>query len=60
MAVPKKKTSKAKRDSRRAHDAISKPAMATCSNCGELKMPHNVCSACGFYNGKKIIDVEEA
>ena len=60
MAVPKKKTSKSKRDLRRAHDAIKKPAMAICSNCGEPKQPHNVCKACGYYNGKQIFEVEEA
>jgi large subunit ribosomal protein L32 len=60
MAVPKKKTSKSKRNLRRAHDAIKKPAMATCSNCGEPKLPHNVCKACGYYNGKQILEVEEA
>jgi len=59
MAVPKKKTSKAKRDKRRANDALKSPAKATCSNCGEVKIPHNVCSSCGYYNGKKIVEVEE-
>ncbi len=59
MAVPKKKTSKSKRDKRRAHDALKMPAKSTCSNCGEIKLPHHVCEACGFYNGKKVIEVEE-
>ncbi len=59
MAVPKKKTSKSKRDKRRSHDALKIPAKSTCSNCGEVKLPHNVCEACGYYNGKKIIEVEE-
>ena len=59
MAVPKKKTSKSKRDMRRAHDALKSPAKATCSNCGEVKVPHNVCPACGYYNGKQVIEVED-
>lgn len=54
MAVPKKKTSKSRRDMRRAHDALPTNAAATCKNCGEVKRPHNVCSKCGHYNGKKV------
>ena len=37
MAVPKKKTSKARRDRRRAnHDKISQPAISACVECGAL------------------------
>ena len=44
MAVPKKKTSKSKRDMRRAHDALSAPGISACSNCGEPKAPHRACA----------------
>ena len=30
-----------------------------CSKCGELMMPHRVCKACGSYNKKEIIKVED-
>ena len=55
MAVPKKKTSKSRRGMRRAHDALSTPAYVECPNCGELKRPHHVCGACGYYAGREII-----
>ena len=29
-----------------------------CPNCGELKLPHNLCSACGHYNGREIVSTE--
>ena len=29
--------------------------MMECDNCGELKLPHHICSACGFYNKKEIV-----
>lgn len=55
MAVPKKKTSQSRRNMRRAHDALSTNAVSVCKVCGEAVKPHNVCKACGSYNGKKII-----
>ncbi len=59
MAVPKKKTSKSKRDMRRAHDAISAPGISTCPQCQEPKAPHRVCESCGFYKGKEVLGSEE-
>ncbi|MDP8268515.1 MAG: 50S ribosomal protein L32 [Candidatus Tenebribacter davisii] len=53
MAVPKRKTSKSRRDKRRTHYKATAPATAVCSNCGEICKPHNICAKCGHYNGKK-------
>lgn len=55
MAVPKKKTSKSKKNMRRSHDALSAPGYSTCSNCQEPKLPHRVCASCGTYKGKEVI-----
>lgn len=55
MAVPKKKVSKSKRDMRRAHHRLRPVNLIECSNCGELKLPHHVCAACGHYNGREVI-----
>ena len=60
MAVPKKKTSKARRDKRRAHDFLTAPSLSECPNCHEPKMPHRVCPHCGHYKGKEVIDVKNA
>jgi large subunit ribosomal protein L32 len=54
MAVPKKKTSKSRRNMRRAHDHLPPSASIECSNCGELKRPHHVCAACGHYDGREV------
>jgi large subunit ribosomal protein L32 len=59
MAVPKRKTSKARRDKRRTHYKAAMPTVSTCSHCGEAVRPHNVCAKCGHYNGKKVIDIQE-
>ena len=58
MAVPRKKVSKSKRDSRRAHDALKPSAYVECPNCGELKRPHHVCASCGYYDGREVVSVE--
>jgi len=57
MAVPKRKTSPSRRGMRRSHDALQPQAFHECSNCGELKRPHNLCPSCGHYNGREIIAV---
>ena len=61
MAVPKKKTSRARRDRRRAHDGLKfTAAVESCPNCGELKLRHRLCEACGQYRGRQIFEVTEA
>lgn len=57
MAVPKRKTSKSKRNKRRAHDALVAPTVVTCPECGEPKLPHRVCPSCGMYKGRKVLDI---
>lgn len=57
MANPKRKHSKTRRDTRRAHDALKPAGTVACSNCGEPKAPHRVCSACGYYKGKQVLAV---
>jgi len=57
MAVPKRKVSPHRRGNRRSHDALKVEAFAECTNCGELKRPHHLCTACGHYNGREIVPV---
>lgn len=59
MAVPKRKTSKARRDKRRsAVWKLTAPALTRCSNCGEFKLAHRACANCGTYNGREVIKTE--
>jgi large subunit ribosomal protein L32 len=53
MAVPKKKTSKSRRDMRRAHHALDKINVVEDKTTGELKRPHHV-SVDGYYNGRQV------
>jgi large subunit ribosomal protein L32 len=59
MAVPKGKTSKAKRDKRRSHHALAPPALSTCPQCSSPKLPHRICPNCGSYRGRTIIETDE-
>ncbi|MEZ4630809.1 MAG: 50S ribosomal protein L32 [Deinococcales bacterium] len=56
--VPKKKTSKSSRDSRRAHHALSAPNLVSCANCGSKKISYTVCPECGYYGGKQILEID--
>lgn len=58
MAVPKKKTSRTRRDKRRTHKKLEAPARSICPQCGEPKVPHFVCPSCGTYKGREIVEVE--
>ncbi|HXI03724.1 MAG TPA: 50S ribosomal protein L32 [Candidatus Saccharimonadales bacterium] len=58
MPNPKRRHSRARRNRRRAHDALTSPSLSECSNCHEPKMPHRVCPHCGFYKGRAVIEVE--
>ena len=59
MAVPKRKTSKSKRDKRRTHKKTEAPNTATRPQCGEAVLPHHACPSCGTYKGRTVIEGEE-
>ncbi|MDR3243095.1 MAG: 50S ribosomal protein L32 [Clostridiales Family XIII bacterium] len=59
MAVPKRRTSKSKRDKRRAPNMkINSPGLSVCSKCHEPKLPHRVCPNCNYYDGREIVASE--
>ncbi len=58
MAVQQSKSSRARRDKRRAHDRLRKPTLSTDPHTGETHRRHHV-TADGFYRGRQILDREE-
>jgi large subunit ribosomal protein L32 len=54
MAVPKRKTSKARRDQRRATHKLEAPRVNTCPQCGSPKRAHRICPTCGTYKGREV------
>ncbi|MDI6796779.1 MAG: 50S ribosomal protein L32 [Desulfatibacillaceae bacterium] len=59
MALPKRKTSKSRRDMRRTHWKLAAPSVTKCPECGDPKMPHRVCPNCGKYKGRSVIEEAE-
>jgi len=60
VAVPKRKTTRAKRDQRRAqHDRVRAPNTIPCPNCDEMMLPHRICPSCGHYKGRQVIGTKE-
>jgi len=56
--LPKRKVSKGRRDRRRAHDALTSRKLVSCTNCGEMRLPHHVCPNCGHYKGREVVTIE--
>ncbi len=55
MPNPKRKMSKTRRDKRRTHYKATAPTLGKCSNCGDLKLTHCACPACGYYDGRSMM-----
>jgi large subunit ribosomal protein L32 len=55
MPVPKRKLSRARRDSRAACKFIRPKAFTHCTNCKETIATHVACLSCGFYKGIKVL-----
>ncbi|MFH1566221.1 MAG: 50S ribosomal protein L32 [bacterium] len=47
MPVPKKKTSKSKKNRRRKHLKLSVKSIVSCDKCKADKLPHTICGGCG-------------
>ncbi|MFL2888395.1 MAG: 50S ribosomal protein L32 [Pelagibacterales bacterium MED-G40] len=57
MAVPKRKTSKSRRNQRRSHHKVSAINVIEDKKSGEYRLSHHIDLKTGYYNGKKILDV---
>ena len=57
---PKGKTSKSRKNMRRAQSwTITLPSLVACPNCGESVLSHRACKACGSYNKRTVLKVDE-
>ena len=56
MAVPKRKTSKSKRDKRRSHHRIKSANIIEDKKSGEFSLSHHVDLKTGIYKGRQVFD----
>ena len=59
MAVPKRRTSRSKKGTRRSHHHVTPVQIQYCKRCNEPVLPHRVCPNCGHYQGRDAIVVED-
>jgi len=59
MAVPKRKTSKSRRNKRRSHHRISSENIIVDKKSGEFRLSHHVDLKIGLYNGKQILELKK-
>lgn len=57
MVVRRGRHTKTKQRHSRAHQALEPFTFGRCSNCGAPTLPHQVCSNCGYYKSRQVIDV---
>jgi len=58
MPVPKRKRSRARRDKRFANKGMKVKSFTECKNCQAPVSCHQVCKACGFYKGQKVLSTK--
>ncbi|MDD4635702.1 MAG: 50S ribosomal protein L32 [Dehalococcoidales bacterium] len=59
-ALPKRKTSKARKNERRSHIKTAEmPTLVECPECHTMRLPHNACPVCGTYKGREVIEIKQ-
>ena len=59
MAVPKRKTSRSRKNKRRSHHRIKDANIIEDKKSGEYRLSHHVDLKTGFYKGKQIFEPKE-
>ncbi|MCK4302195.1 MAG: 50S ribosomal protein L32 [candidate division Zixibacteria bacterium] len=59
MALPKRRHSRARGRKRRTHWTITPLNVIECSHCHEFRLPHHICPACGYYDGRQVLSKKE-
>ena len=60
MAVPARRVSKAKKNSRRSSVwKLESPTLVRCDHCKKLTVPHRACGYCGYYKGNAVVEMED-
>ena len=57
MTAPKSRGTKSKRDKKRLHILLKKPNLVKCKKCGKSIRSHTICGFCGYYKGRKVLNI---
>ena len=57
MTAPKSRGTKSKRDKKRLHILLKKPNLVKCKKCGKSIRSHTICNYCGYYKGRKVLNI---
>lgn len=57
---PKRRHSHSRQGKRRSHDALVATQLVDCPKCHEKRLAHTACSKCGYYKGRRVLEVAEA
>lgn len=55
--VNRMRATRAHRDNRRSHHALTAIQATLCSDCNAPRLRHTACTNCGKYRGKTIVDM---
>lgn len=55
--VVRMRHNRSQRGNVRSHHALTAPSFTLCKECGSPKAPHEVCTVCGKYKGRQVVDV---
>lgn len=55
--VNRMRATRAHRDNRRSHHALDDVRLSKCPNCASMHLRHTLCTTCGSYRGKKLVDM---
>jgi len=58
MSVQKKRISKRRTRTRRAHHALPQLSIASCPKCQAPVRPHYACTSCGYYRGRDVLHLQ--
>jgi large subunit ribosomal protein L32 len=58
MAVPKRRTSRSRKGTRRSHHHVTPVQVQYCPKCNESVMPHRLCPNCGSYQGREVVNMD--
>ena len=59
MAVPKRKTSKSRRNKRRSHHKIDSANIIEDKKSGEFRLSHHLDLKTGLYKGRQVLEPKE-